>query len=121
WVAAGLIGMALFYPVAKSYREYMMLNEYSTLQMISSPQRAIGLIRSVTSGSNPVEYVQGGLMTTAARLDGLGILSVILRDTGTRVPYQNGRTLSYIPLSYVPRVLWKDKPRFETGQWVTDN
>jgi hypothetical protein len=121
WVAAGLIGMALFYPVAKAYREYMMLNEFSTLQVIASPQRAIGLIKSVASGSSPGEYLEGGFMTTAARLDGLGILSVILRDTGTRVPYQNGRTLSFIPLSYVPRLFWKDKPKFETGQWVTDN
>ena len=47
-------------------------------------------------------------MITAMRLDGLGILSVIVRDAGHRVPYQDGRTLAYIPMSYVPRLLWPE-------------
>src|SRR5207244_1234098 len=42
-------------------------------------------------------------------------------DAGTVVPFQDGRTLTYIPMSYIPRLLWPGKPVFETAQWVTDN
>jgi hypothetical protein len=29
--------------------------------------------------------------------------------------------VAYVPLSFVPRLLWPGKPRFETGQWVTSH
>ena len=37
------------------------------------------------------------------------------------MPFQDGWSLAYIPAAYVPRLVWPGKPRFETGQWVTDN
>jgi hypothetical protein len=48
-------------------------------------------------------------------------LSVIVRDAGTRVPFQGGWSLAYIPAAYVPRLLWPGKPKFTTGGWVTAN
>jgi hypothetical protein len=37
------------------------------------------------------------------------------------VPYQGGWTIGYIFLSYVPRIVWADKPDMTTGLWVTAN
>jgi hypothetical protein len=91
------------------------------VQVIASPQRAFKVIQGFASTFQPGEYVKLGFETTGRRLDALAYLSVILRDTGTRVPYQNGRTLSYIPLGFIPRLFWPGKPEFTTGQWVTDN
>jgi hypothetical protein len=55
--------------------------------------------------------MQAGLESTGQRLNGLGSWRHRAR-CGTRFP---GRLGIYIPLSYIPRVIWKDKPRFETG------
>src|SRR5262249_54705167 len=121
WVAGFLLVMALFYPVAQVYRDYMFGNRLSAVQVIANPERALGLMARFTSSANPTEYLQGGIETTAHRLDGMQMLSAILRDAGTRVPFQGGWSLAYIPAAYVPRLLWPGKPKFTTGQWVTDH
>jgi hypothetical protein len=101
----------------------MTANRLSAVKVIASPQRALGLMTSVASTFtvDPVEYFRSGFEITGRRFDYLGILSVIVRDGGTRVPLQEGRTDLYIPLSYIPRLLWAEKPLFDTGQWVTDH
>jgi len=121
WVVGGLLFMVLFYPVARAYREYMQLNSFTTAQVLTSPGRAVNLISTFSSSTSLPEHLREGMLSTAARLDGLGILSTIVRDAGTRVPFQGGWSLGYIPISYVPRLLWPGKPVLEIGQWVTDN
>jgi hypothetical protein len=121
WIAGFLVIMSLFYPVAEIYREYLFGNRLTAVQVIASPERAFGLLARFTSISEPLEYLQTGLDMTARRLDGVGILSVIVRDAGTRVPFQGGWSIGYVPLAYIPRLLWPGKPKFTIGQWVTDN
>ena len=36
--------------------------------------------------------------------------------TGVDVPFQEGRTLVAIPLAFIPRIIWPDKPDVSTGQ-----
>lgn len=122
WWIAGFIALAsLLYPVSMSYRTFMHVHRVSPVQVLASPQRALRLIAEVFTTAEPAAYLREGLESTAHRLDGLGILSVIVRDAGTRVPFQGGWSLSYIPVSYIPRILWPGKPKFTTGKWVTDN
>jgi hypothetical protein len=120
WILAFLALMSAFYPVSKAYREYMYARGLRAVEVIANPAAAFRLIGSF-GDADPVEYLKSGLQTTAARLDGLGILSVIVRDSGNRVPYQGGWSIAYIPMGYVPRLLWPGKPRFTTGAWVTAN
>ena len=42
------------------------------------------------------DYLMQGVQATSRRSDGLGILSVIVRDCPSRVPYQGGWTIGYI-------------------------
>jgi hypothetical protein len=121
WILGFIVLASLIYPVSMAYRHYMMGNRLTAIQVIVNPQRAFNLIGDIAENADPKEYLQQGLNSTAARLDGLGILSVIVRDAGNRVAYQNGWTLAYIPMSYIPRLLWPGKPRFTTGKFVTDN
>jgi hypothetical protein len=122
WFAAALIIVALFYPVSQSYRNYMLLNHLSAVDVIVRPWRAFAIMGGVASTFtvDPAAYFQTGMETTLRRFDYLGILSVIMRDAGERVPFQNGRTVAFVPLSFIPRLLWPDKPLFDTGQWVTN-
>jgi len=121
WVVAGVVVMMLFYPIANAYREYMLNNELTAVQIMAKPQTAFRLMSRVASAAYSKDYLLDGLQATAIRLDGLGILSVIVRDAGTRVPFQDGWTLAYIPMTYIPRLLWPDKPEFLVGLWTTEN
>ena len=57
---------------------------------------------------------------SGARLDGVGRASLIIRETPRSVPFQEGWTLAQIPIAYVPRLLWPEKPILIVGQFVTD-
>jgi hypothetical protein len=121
FIAAFIVLSALIYPVSMSYRIYMLSNGLSAVDVIRSPRAAFSLIAGVARTAKPGEYMREGLEATGKRLDGLGITSVVVRDAGKRVPFQNGWSIGYIPLSFVPRLLWPGKPKFETGLWITDH
>ena len=121
WVAAFLLVMAFFYPISEVYRTYAWGRGLSAVDVIASPDRAIKLIERFNKATTLGEHIGLGLEATSHRLNGLGILSTIVRDAGNRVPFQGGWSLVYVPASYIPRVLWPEKPKFMTGQWVTDN
>jgi hypothetical protein len=121
FIVAFIVLSSIVYPVSMAYRIYMFSNGLRAVDVIRSPQRAFALIGDIATHANPVEYLKGGLESTGKRLDGLGITSVIVRDAGKRVPFQHGWSLAYVPLSFVPRLLWPGKPKFETGLWITDH
>jgi len=121
FIAAFIVLSSLIYPVSMEYRVYMLSNHLQAVDVIRSPRRAFSLIADMVTHADPVEYLREGLEATGHRLDGLAITSIIARDAGSRVPFQGGWSLAYIPMSYVPRLLWPGKPKFETGLWVTDH
>jgi hypothetical protein len=121
WIAAFLLVLAFFYPISEVYRAYAWGGGLSTVEVIANPQTAFRIIGRTTASTTIGEHMRQGFQATSHRLNGLGILSTIVRDAGKRVPFQGGWTLAYVPASYVPRLLWPGKPRFMTGQWVTDN
>ena len=118
WIAGFLVVMSLFYPISEIYRNYAWRRGLSAIEVITNPTSVFRLIEGFTSGTTTAEQARVGLESTSHRLNGLGILSAIVRDAGTRVPFQGGWTLTYIPMSYIPRLVWPGKPKFETGQWV---
>jgi hypothetical protein len=81
----------------------------------------ISQISAFVSTFDVGEYLTHGTEAAGKRLSALGVLSVIVRDTPSRVPYQGGWTIGYSFLGFIPRVLWPGKPRTTQGQWVTDN
>jgi O-antigen polysaccharide polymerase Wzy len=122
WIVGFLLVMALFYPAAQFYRDLL----YSTgdrrfyLQMILKPQQVFGLLAQFTASFNFADYFWLGLDATFRRLDGMGILSVIIRDTPGRVEFQGGWSIAHVAIAYIPRVLWPGKPILGTGQFITE-
>jgi hypothetical protein len=122
WIVLAVGAIAFFYPVSEFYRTVVMQGlTKSAVEVLQDPGTALGLVADYASEYDLGDYLTVGLVATSHRVNGLGILSVIVRDTPDRVPYQGGWTIGYIFLSYVPRVLWPDKPYMTWGQWVTDN
>jgi hypothetical protein len=92
--------MAAFYPIAKEYREYMYASGRSAVQVIASPQGAFHVIQGVLDGYRPIDYMKLGLEATASRLQGLDILSTILRERRYTRAVPGRWSLAYIPIAY---------------------
>jgi hypothetical protein len=123
WIVAAFFVLTVLYPITRAYRDYAWEwgHNLTAVQVIANPGRVLNELAGVASNAFSLEYVQSGMLVTVGRIDTLGMLSTVVRDAGTVVPFQHGRTLAFIPMSFVPRLLWPGKPIFETAQWITDN
>jgi hypothetical protein len=123
WIVIGALVLAMLYPIAQFYREDVLQdNTLTIVDALSDPGRTIGVLSDFLNFAETRggRYLGDGLEATAARLDAVGILSVIVRDTPRVSPYQNGRTLNLFFIAFVPRVFWEGKPEITLGQWITD-
>jgi hypothetical protein len=122
WFIGAIIAITLLYPVAQFYRSVVQVgNTLSAAQVLSDPNRMILLLSTFADTIDPAEYLTAGIRSATSRLSALGILSVIVRDTGDRIPFQGGWTLAMAAVSFVPRVIWPGKPAMAIGVWVTEN
>lgn len=122
WLIGGFLVIVFLYPAAQFYRENVQgALRRRSVDVLSEPGEAIGLVSGFVSGVDFGEYVKSGIQATGLRLDLLGIVSVIVRDTPDRVPYQGGWTIGNIFISFIPRVFWPGKPDITFGRWVTQN
>jgi len=121
WIVVGTMTLALLYPASEFYREDILQNYTLTIvEALSDPTYTLGVLSDFFSSSRPGRYLSDGLVFTAARIDGVGIESVIVRDTPSVSPFQRGRTLGLFFVAFVPRLLWPSKPEITLGQWITD-
>lgn len=121
WFVAAVVGIAIVYPIAQFYRMTVQVgNQLTAAEVLSNPDRLIFLMSTFISSVDPVEYMLAGLNATSGRLSGLGILSVVIRDTGESVPFQGGWTLAMAVISFIPRAIWPNKPPMAIGLWVTE-
>ncbi len=123
WVVGGLAVIILLYPIAVFFRQVVSMNNtLSAVEVLTNPTRTFGLLSAFTSQADLTDYLAVGLENTGRRFDAVGITAVIVRDTPDRVPFQGGWSIGYVFASYIPRVLWPDKPETTVlGQWITSN
>jgi hypothetical protein len=120
WVAAGFAFLIILYPVSEFYRTVIQTDNLRGIgSFVANPDRALRALSSFGENVDLGTYISAGLEATGKRLDALGVLTVIVRDTPDVVPYQNGWTIGYIALSFVPRIFWPDKPGTTIGEWVS--
>jgi hypothetical protein len=119
WIALGIAALIAIYPVSEFLRGGIG-SQYSIPYMLSHPLDTLMQVQRYLTGADTAELLDSGLQATGRRIDGLGILSVIVRDTPSVSPYQYGRTLGLFFVAFIPRLLWPDKPEIHIGQWVTD-
>ncbi|MCR9095933.1 MAG: O-antigen polysaccharide polymerase Wzy family protein [bacterium] len=121
WVVLGVLGIAILYPFNRYYQDYLIGGaRTSAVEALADPGRIVNSLSRFVAESNVFDLLEEGLDATALRIDGLGVTSVIVRETPGLVPYQNGRTIALIFVAPIPRAIWPDKPEFTVGQWVTD-
>lgn len=121
WIVLGVLGLILFYPVSIFYRQVILSGD--TLPITAPLSDLSGTVHRVQGfiASQKIEDTLAlGSQATASRFDALGVSSVIIRDTPRVSPFQDGRTLVLFFYSFVPRLLWPNKPNINIGQWITD-
>ena len=122
YVIGGLVAITLLYPLSQFFREVISLGRtLGPLAILQDPGRVLAQISEFLSGANFSEYVQAGLRATGNRLNLLGIVTVIVRDTPEIVPFQGGWTIGNAFLAFIPRIVWPGKPLITFGKWVTEN
>jgi hypothetical protein len=121
WIVLGILGLTVLYPTHVFFRDVILAgNTLTAAHALRDPVKTLSRVSAFLSGQRPTEYLSEGFESTGARLDTLGVTSVIVRDTPSRVEFQNGRTLALFFVAFVPRALWPDKPNISIGQWITD-
>jgi hypothetical protein len=121
WVLGGLIALSLLYPTAQFWRDDILQRHTLTIaDVVKNPGPALRRTALFLTSNRPLDYFTVGFQATARRLDGIGIASVIIRDTPGVSPFQHGRTLALIPVAFVPRFLWPDKPVIPIGRWISE-
>jgi hypothetical protein len=122
WLAAGFAALVVLYPVSNLYRVVVNPAQGSRIVgFLENPDQTLDALSNFTGGAELGDWLSQGLESTGKRLDGIGVLTKIVMDTPERVPYQGGWTLGYIALSYVPRIIWANKPGTTIGTWVSQH
>lgn len=116
---AGLLIFAVLEPIKGQYRTLAWKDGKAT--SLSMSERAAiwgqvfsGLIqsRSTELGSGQAQPNKGNKVLDATlRLDLLHPFVHVKSQTPANVPYYNGSTYSYLMVTWVPRLLWPDKPQ----------
>jgi len=121
WFILAALGISVIYPIAQFYRMTVQMgNTLSIPEVLANPGRAALLLSTFIASVDPGDYLLAGLDATAGRLSALGILTVIVNSTPDLVPFQGGWTLAMVPISFIPRAIWPDKPATTIGLWVTE-
>jgi hypothetical protein len=121
WIFAGILAITMLYPVAQFWRQDVLQHDtLSIADVVKNPSPALGRTAAFVTSNRAGDYFVNGLEATGRRLDALGIASVIIRDTPSVSPFQNGRTLALIPIAFIPRILWPGKPVIPIGRWISE-
>jgi hypothetical protein len=113
-LVAGLLVYATFNPVKHEFRNVVWRTtsgqEKSTIDKISLLFELAG--DYWMSEQTRKESIRSNLML---RLNHLSIAALVTEMTPGQIPYWNGETLQSAMISFVPRILWPDKPNLTFG------
>jgi O-antigen polysaccharide polymerase Wzy len=102
--------VVLLLPIGELYR-----NEYRSTNA-SSPAVVAQLVANTArdvSNLGPGGYVQYALDNEFQRVDFASVASAVQAVVPSEIPHQYGATYLAIPLGFIPRILWPDKPTYQ--------
>jgi hypothetical protein len=115
WAVAILAFVALAFPVLQAnrvFRDQQFLSPSEVAANISKVfEETLTLSKEVTKGADRSQ-------TVFERMTLKGVVEMIVTQTGQTVPFQNGHTLTPLLATFIPRLIWPDKPDVPTGQVV---
>jgi hypothetical protein len=116
WLVAAVLYGILIYPVFVAARtEIHGKGMISRASILGDLGHVVELAIAAENRDNgPGEHAQSLLERTSVRAS----VQMIVQRTGVEVKFQNGHTLTPLLATFVPRIIWSDKPDVATGRMV---
>jgi len=116
WLSLAIVYAMFVFPIFQAYRAEVSHNRgIARTTVVADLGRALELS---LAAEHRVYSGRERAQTFLERVSLLGSVQMIVEKTGISVPYQHGYTLTPILATFVPKVVWSDKPDVPTGQLV---
>jgi len=116
WLAAMLVFIAVGFPVLQANR-VIVRGEYGANSTRVSENIGQSLERAIEA-RNKVSTGHDRSQTFAERLSLKASVETIVTGTGDITPFQRGYTLTPLISTFVPRLIWPDKPSIAVGRMM---
>jgi hypothetical protein len=118
WLLAAFLFTVIVFPVFQANRALIRGESgVSALQaatnLLTTLQRSFEAARKLQSGYGGAEYRQQSFWERSSLK---GSVELVVTRTGIDVPFQYGATLTPIAATFIPGILWPDKPSIAAGQ-----
>lgn len=113
WVALMLVIVAVAFPVLQANR--VVRDERAMNSTMASENLAL-IFQKALEAKDRTNTGRERAQTALERLTTKGSVELLVRGTGVITPFQHGYTLTPIITTFIPRLLWPDKPSIPTGQ-----
>jgi hypothetical protein len=118
WVVIGALVMAFAVSargVAIDFRNAAWIGQLK-LSPVERAQLMLTLISNKAESEGVIATLESGANSTFERSADMDLFADVVRRTPSEVPFWNGYTYASLVGSFIPRVLWPDKPTKEVGQ-----
>ncbi len=117
WVIGAAVAVAIMFPIFQANRAAVVgergLNRAQAAQDLGRTlQLALEARDKAALHANSRERAQYLFERASTK----GNVELAFEHTGVDAPFQYGRTLLDLPLAFIPRLVWPDKPGFPAGQ-----
>jgi hypothetical protein len=116
WLAAAVAFVIFVFPIFQAYRTQVHGNlGMARTEVAANLGRALELS---LAAKDRVNSGQDRAQTFFERASVRGSLRVIVENTGNGVNFQHGYTLAPLLATFLPKIIWGDKPSVPVGQLV---
>jgi hypothetical protein len=115
WIVGGLVFIYLAFPVFQAYRAVVTGNGVARTEVLANLGKTLD---KVFEAKERVNSGRDRAQTFLERLSLKASVQMIVDGTANGIPYQHGYTLTPILSTFLPRILWSDKPDIPTGRIV---
>ncbi len=116
WMLGGVVGIAIIFPLFQAYRAEVAgergMNRAQAAQNLEKVLEIVMGARDKVSTGRVGERSQ----TFFERASLKGNVELAVERVGVETPFQLGHTLIDLPLAFVPRLMWPNKPTVPAGQ-----
>ncbi len=118
WLLGGVVFIALAFPVFQAYRlqvrgEHGVTSAEAVQNLLGTLQSALAAKEKVEAGFGGAEYrVQAFWERASLKAS----VDLIVTHVGTDIPFQEGATLLPLVSTFIPKIVWADKPSLAVGQ-----
>jgi hypothetical protein len=116
WLLGAVLFVYVAFPVYQAYRAEIVGNRgLARTQVAANIGKTLDI---ALSAKDRVNSGQDRAQTFLERLSLKASIDMIVNGTAAGVPFQHGYTLTPILSTFLPRILWSDKPDIPTGRLV---